>query len=617
MTNKQSFKFLGLAIAASMILAACAPAAPAATSAPAAPAATEAPAAATEAPATAATEAPAEAAATEAPAEAATEAPTEAAAPTEGGKSLTIGFYQEPSSTYANYSTQTFAAWLGNMTTLGMWYFDQAGAPVLELASEFPSTEKGTISADSKTITYTLRPDLKWSDGEAITSADFKFTWEQIMKPENTGMGTRSGYDQIEKIDTPDATTAVVTFKDVYSPWSTLFLSFQGGLLPMHSLKDLATLDGSPYVTTGAGPFSGPFTIQEVAKGDRIVLAANPNYWRGKPKLDTVNIKIVESREAVLAGLQAGDLDIGPDFAESSIPDLEAIDSLTTLATPGSSFEHYLFNFGKGDAATGPAGPCIFTIEAVRKAIILGIDRFTIADKLLFGKTRVIAGLWPVAPWENTELKPYPYDPEQAKKLLDEAGFKPGADGIRTGQCDGKEAKLSFKHTTTSGNQLRANVQTLVQENLKEIGVEFTPDNKTSDIVFASWTDGGTFTKGEYEMGGYTTGFVAGGDPGGFFDAFKISGIPSETNPAGGNNYHLIDEDLDRLSAEQEKTSDPAKRKEIIDEMQKIMYDKVYVIPMYARLTVDVFNKRVTGIKMVSDNIFDIFTNTWEWDVTQ
>ena len=82
--------------------------------------------------------------------------------------------------------------------------------------------------------------------------------------------------------------------------------------------------------------------FKEVVKGDRIVMAANPNYWRGKPKLDTLNIKIVESREAVLAGLRAGDIDIGPDFAEASIPDLEGVDTLNTFALPSSSFEHYL-----------------------------------------------------------------------------------------------------------------------------------------------------------------------------------------------------------------------------------------------------------------------------------
>ena len=601
MINKRLLNLLGVAAAASMVLASCArPAAPAApAAAPAAPAAEAKP---TDAPKPAEEVKP-------------TEAPKEAAAPAaEGGKTVTIGFYQEPSATYANYSTQTFAAWLGDLTSLGVWYYDAKGAPVLELAEEFPSAKKGTISKDGKTITYKLKKDLKWSDGEPITSADFKFTWEQIMNAANTGIASKAGYDTIVKFDTPDAQTAVVTFKDVYAPWATLFLASSGGLLPMHALKDLKTFDGSDFVTKGGGPFSGPFMIKEVVKGDRIVLAANPNYWRGKAKLDTINIKVVESREAVLAGLRAGDLDVGPDFVEASIPDLTGVDTLNTFAEPSSSFEHYFFNLGKGDAATGPAGPCIFKNEKVRKAIIYGIDRYTIADKLLFGKTRVIAGLWPVAPFEDANLKPYPFEPETAKKLLDEAGYKVGADGIREGKCDGKDVKLAFKHTTTAGNELRANVQTLVQENMKDIGIEFTPDNKKSSIVFASWADGGSFAKGEYELGGYTTGFVAGGDPSPS-DNFKVSGIPTEKSPSGGNNYHLIDKDLDSLSLAQEKEGDPAKRLAIIQKMQKIMYDKAYVIPMYARLAITAANKRVTGMKMVPDNIFDVFTNSWEWDV--
>ncbi len=604
MINKRLLNLLGLAAAASMVLSACArPAAPAAPAATTAPAAVE-PAKPTDAPKPAEETKP-------------TDVPAAAPAAPADGKTVTIGFYQEPSATYANYSTQTFAGWLGDLTSLGVWYYDVTGAPVLELAAEFPSAKAGTISKDGKTITYKLKKDLKWSDGEPITSADFKFTWEQIMNPANTGIASKAGYDVIEKIETPDAQTAAVTFKDVYAPWATLFLASSGGLLPMHALKDLKTFDGSDFVTKGSGPFSGPFMIKEVVKGDRIVLAANPNYWRGKAKLDTVNIKVVESREAVMAGLKAGDLDIGPDFVEGSIPDLEGMkDSIDTFAVPSSSFEHYFFNLGTGDAVSGPAGPCAFKNEKVRKAFLYGIDRYTIADKLLFGKTRVIATLWPVAPFEDANLKPYPFEPETAKKLLDEAGYKVGADGIREGKCDGKDVKLSFKHATTAGNQLRANVQTLVQENLKEIGIEFTPDNVKSSILFASYADGGTFTTGKYELGGYTTGFVAGGDPSPS-DNFKISGIPTEKNPSGANAYHLVDKELDKLSADQEKVSDTAKRLAIIQKMQKIMYDKAYVIPMYARLAITAHAKRVTGMKMVPDNIFDVFTNSWEWDVTQ
>jgi peptide/nickel transport system substrate-binding protein len=384
----------------------------------------------------------------------------------------------------------------------------------------------------------------------------------------------------------------------------------------MHALKDLPTLDGSDWVLKGTVTH-GPFKVKEVVKGDRIVLEANDLYWRGRPKLDTVNIKIVPDRDALLAGLRAGDVDIGVDFAESNIPDLTGIDTLNTFAVPGAAFEHYLFNMGaKWPDALGTELQdkiCPFQDLKVRQAFLYAIDRFTIADKLLFGKTKVVAGLWPNSAFEDPELKPYPFDPEKAKALLDEAGYKAGADGIRVGQCNGKEAKLSFRHSTTTPNQLRANVQAIVQQNLKDVGIEFTPDNKPSDVLFDTFANNGTLSSGSYELGGYTTQFVNGGDPDPS-DGFMIGGIPT-ADANGGNYYRLEDADLDALSKEQAGVADPAKRLEIIRKMQKVMYDKAYVIPMYARLGVSAAVKRVTGLKPgpTTDN----FWNSYEWDVTQ
>ncbi len=315
--------------------------------------------------------------------------------------------------------------------------------------------------------------------------------------------------------------------------------------------------------------------------------------------------------------MRAADVDIGVDFAESNIPDLTGIDTLNTFAVPGPSFEHYLFNMGnKWPAALGTELQdkiCPFQDLKVRQAFLYGIDRFTIADQLLFGKTKVVAGLWPNSIFEDPELKPYPFDPEKAKALLDEAGYKAGADGIRVGQCNGKEAKLSFRHSTTTPNALRANVQAIVQQNLKDVGIEFTPDNKPSAVLFDTYANNGTLTSGSYELGGYTTQFVNGGDPDPS-DNFMISGIPT-TDANGGNYYRLEDAELDALSKEQASVADPAKRLEIIRKMQKVMYDKAYVIPMYARLGVSAAVKRVTGLKPGPTT--DQMWNSYEWDVTQ
>jgi peptide/nickel transport system substrate-binding protein len=595
MFNKRLLNLFGIAAAASLMLAACAPAAPAAPGAPAAPAAAE-PAKPTDAPK---------------PAEEVK--PTEA--PAAGGKSVTLGFQQEPSALSPYFSVQTFAWWASMLVNVNLWTYNDKDEPVLELAEAVPSAQNGGVSADGKTITIKLKKDLKWSDGEPITSADLKFTYEQIIKAENTGITSRSGWDKIEKVETPDALTTIFTFKEVYAPWQLLFSYTQGSLMPMHVLKDLKTLDGSDWVLKGTVTH-GPFKVTEVVKGDRIVLEANDLYWRGRPKLDKIFIKIVPDRDALLAGLRAGDVDIGVDFAESNIPDIEGLkDQLNLFAVPGPAFEHYLFNMGNKWPAALTAEQkdkvCPFQDVKVRQAFLYGIDRFTIADKLLFGKTKVVAGLWPNSIFEDPELKPYAFDPEKAKSLLDEAGYKAGADGIRAGKCDGKDAKLSFRHSTTTPNQLRANVQAIVQQNLKDIGIEFIPDNKPSDVLFDTFTNNGTLTSGSYELGGYTTQFVNGGDPDPS-DNFMISGIPTaEAN--GGNYYRLEDAELDALSKEQAGVADPAKRLEIIRKMQKVMYDKAYVIPMYARLSVSASTKRVIGLKPgpTTDQVW----NPYEWDV--
>lgn len=592
MKTRSNIRIASLAAALAVLVSACgAPAAPAApTSAPAA----EAPAA---------TEAPAAPAPTEAP----------AAEPAAGAKTVTLGFQQEPSAMNPWFSSQTFAFWASWLVNVGLWHYDENDAPVLELAAELPTGANGGVSADGKTITIKLKKDIKWSDGEPITSEDLKFTWEQVMNDANKGITSRDGYDRIEAIETPDAQTAVIKFKEVYAPWALLFA--YKGLMPRHALKDLKSLDGSEWaIESRIG--HGPYKVKEIVKGDRIVLEANELYWRGRPKVDVVNIKIVPDRDALLAALRAGDIDIGPDFAESNIPDLEGLkDQLDTYIKPGPAFEHYFFNMGEKWPGTLTQDAldklCPFKDVKVRQAFIYGMDRFTIADKLLYGKSKVVAGYWPNSQYEDKTLEPYPYDPEKAKALLDEAGYKPGADGIRVGQCGGKEVRLSYKHSTTTPNQLRADVQTLVQQNYKDIGIEFTPDNKPSDVLFDSFANNGTLSSGNYELGGFTTQFVNGGDPDPA-DYFKESGIPTPETE-GNNAYRLIDADLDKLAAEQASVADPEKRKALIQQMQKIIYDKAYGIPMYARLDIVVATKRVTGVRMSSTS--SAFWNAQEWDV--
>lgn len=524
--------------------------------------------------------------------------------PGASAKPLTIALSQEPDQLNPLFSSMSYSGWLSQMILVGLGRWDNNNNLVPELATEIPSTANGGVSADGLTITWKLRPNLKWSDGEPLTSADVKFTWQAEIDPGNA-VYTRSGYSQISSIDTPDATTAVLHFSSLYPGWQTLFSqgpNNQGGLLPEHLLKGKTGLEKDPFIHQPTIA-SGPYVLKEWVAGDHLTLVANANYWQGKPKLDQINVKFVPDPATALSALQAGDVDLVPDFSESDIQTLTNLETSTNgkihlRVDAGPEFEHYLFNFSTTtstvkDASGNPVGisdqngPCALTDINVRKALIMGIDRQTIVDTLLAGKTTVPASLWPNSYWTNTSLTPYPYDPEGAKKLLDGAGYTPGADGIRHGMCGGQDVKLSFNFETTD-SQIRKDMAVAVKDMLAKIGVEFKPSHLPAGTFFGSYTDGGHMAMGQYDIAGYTTGFYP--DP--WNDNFLCSAIPTKDSPGGSNYYHICDQKMEDLFTQANASADPAVRKKAFDEIQKYQYDNALFIPMYVRANVYGYSDR-------------------------
>src|SRR6185503_392660 len=354
------------------------------------------------------------------------------------------------------FSQMSFATWVTQLTLVGLAEWDDQSNFVPELAAEIPTTENGGVSEDGLTITWKLKDCLFWSDGEPLTSADVKFTWEAIMDPGNA-VASRTGYDKIASIETPDPLTAVITFSELYPPWQTLFTqgpNNSGGLIPEHILAGQTALESNNFIhqpTVG----SGPFVITEWIPGDFMTLLPNPNFYKGRAKLDRIQIRFVADSAASLAALQTGDVDWYPNFSEADITtlqDLEPDVKLTVIA--GSDFEHYFFNLGRTEGVNGRGkadneGFCPFKDINVRHAITIGINRQAIVDVLTGGETAVPVSQWPNTQWTNTNLQVEGYDPAAAAALLDEAGYPLGADGIRAGDCDGVNTKLSFNFETT------------------------------------------------------------------------------------------------------------------------------------------------------------------------
>src|SRR5512141_2872156 len=388
--------------------------------------------------------------ATEPPAPAATEAPTTAApagtaAPTacapaqanwdptaadKGSKGITIAFEQEPDQAVSMFSNMSFSAWLWQMFGVGPGKWDDKNNLVAYAASEVPSADNGDVSADGLTVTWKLKPCIFWSDGQPITSKDIAFTWKAMMDPANAPV-SRSGFDQISGIDTPDDQTAVIHFDSLYPAWPVMLdlgpNNGSGGILPAHIFEGKTGLEKDPQVHTPTWA-GGPFAIKEWVAGDHMTLVANPNYFGDKPKLDAIQIKFVADPEAGLAALQAGDVDMMVNLAESDIEAVKAMEpnGVHLRVDPAAEFEHLFFNLGTTTGTDGQGksdvdGFCPFKDVNVRKAIALGIDRLSfIKNYLKEDEKAFIATLWPNSQWNNTSMQQYPYDPDPDNQLLDQ-----------------------------------------------------------------------------------------------------------------------------------------------------------------------------------------------------
>jgi peptide/nickel transport system substrate-binding protein len=614
MKGNKLFYSLSIVVILAMVLAACG----------GTPTPTEAPPAATEAPppttAPVATTEPV--AATEPPAGCPEAAGTEPIAFPDGGKSAVGAWDQEPNNVSPHYTVMTFAVWVAQLTVVGLGEWDEKGNLVPELAAEVPTAENGGISPDGLTITWKLKDCLYWSDGERITADDVVFTWESLVDPANVPLN-RTGYDKIESVTALDELTVEIKFAELYPPWPTLFTqgpNNNGAILPEHILGGQTGLENNPEIHQPTVA-SGPFVITEWVSGDHMTLLPNPNFYKGRPILDQIQIKFLPESETILAALQTGDVDWYGNFAESDISTVAALEpDVHLIVIPGSDFEHYFFNLATTEGVDGQGisdynGFCPFKDVNVRKAIILGMDRFTIVDVLLEGKTIVPAHQWPNSQWDGG-LEPYPYDPEQAMALLDEAGYTDAdGDGIREGECNGETVPLSFLFRTTTA-PLRVDVATIVQQQLAEIGVDFRPEHLPAGTWFGTYAEGGPLFAPApdggpgYDLGGYTTGYYP--DP--YADDYLCNNIPNAANDGTGDNaYHLCDPALDAMFAELNSTVDPAKRKVTLAEIQQYIHDNAYVAMMYARS--NVFGHTDRFVPGPFGFVSDMNWNSEVWDV--
>ncbi|MGI8484740.1 MAG: peptide ABC transporter substrate-binding protein [Thermomicrobiales bacterium] len=344
------------------------------------------------------------------------------------------------------------------------------------LITEVPSAANGLLSADSKTVTFKLLPGIVWSDGEPFTSKDIVFTWKWITTADNGSVNV-DVWGPIASIDTPDDTTAVVTFKNPTPLWFAPFTSSgTGAIYPQHLLdgKGASAMDAFRLKPIG----TGTYVVESFSPNDQAVYVANEKYREpNKPFFSKVVLKGGgDAASAARAVVQTGEY----DFAWNTQIEPEILRSMESDDSPGKfvvyhsvGAERIQLNFSDPDTEVdgqrshvGTPNPRL-SDPAVRQAIATAINRDQIASQLYFADYGESAGnsITTGIPALESKTTTWEYNPDKANQLLDDAGWVKDGD---TRKKDGVELKVTY---ATTINQLRQKEQAIGKKNLNEIGI--------------------------------------------------------------------------------------------------------------------------------------------------
>ncbi len=371
--------------------------------------------------------------------------------------------------------------------------------------------ERWEVSDDGLVWTFYLRDGVQWTDGTPVTAQDFKFTYDAIAS-DLVETPRKSNVELIESIEIPDDLTVVVTFKSVKCDGLT---DLGLGWLPRHKFaEDFSDIMTSPE-NEAPSVSAGPFVFKEWVRDDHATVVRNETYWKGAPFMDGWIYKIVPDPGARLAQLQTGELDmIG--LQPEQLTTVELDPNLNLYKFKDDGYSYIALNMGnpdnpmpgrdeEGNIVEQDPHP-ILSDKKVRQAIAHALDYDTIISKVYLGQGyRMASNVLPAVEWAYDPTVPfYPYDPETAQALLDEAGWTDSdGDGVR--ECNGcataeEGTPLELTLVTNAGNTTREDLGALVQDQLNEIGFQINFEaiefgtlvqqllGQTFDMVIIGWT---------------------------------------------------------------------------------------------------------------------------------
>jgi len=490
-----------------------------------------------------------------------------APAPQSGGSRLVMAMAQEPASLNPLTMSGPATAVVVPLLYSYLLTLDEHDNLQPDVAREIPSSVNNGISADGLLVTYHLRHDVTWHDGHPLTARDIVFTFEAIMNPRNNVV-SRSGYDDVARVEAAGQWTVKVHLRQRYAPILSTFLAPNQNyaILPAHLLASRADLNQTPFNASPIG--SGPYRVVAWRRGDQLSLRRNIRYYAGPPAIENVDVKFVADSTAILNQLRTHEV------------------GMTLVADPALLAQYRSGSVGRvvraGLAGGGQlffnlANPIVGDVR-VRRALVQAVDFGRLVREATRGAQTYAYAARSLFSWGyDPSVTPPPYDPHNAARLLDAAGWRRSAGGIR--RRAGRP--LALQLALTAGNSLASSVGVLLQQELTAVGVQLTLHAYTASQLRAPASQGGPLYGGRYQLGFIEIYTPADPDTGWLFGCAQFP-------PNGFNISRYCDPVSERATRAGASTYDRALRRRFAKVVQRQVLDELPVLPLWQQNSVDI-----------------------------
>jgi len=424
------------------------------------------------------------------------------------------------------------------------------------------------ILRDGKQIIFYLRKGVKWHDGVEFTSEDVVFTYNALTDPKNPTPYS-SNYGPVKEIKAIDRYTVKVIYEKPFAP---ALESWGMGILPKHLLEG-KDLFNSPMNRAPVG--TGPYKMKEWITGQRVILEKNREYFEGEPFFERFITRIIPDPSTMFLELRFGGVDyMGLNPAQYRYYGEKSYFKKYFNVYRYPSFGYTYIGYNLKDP--------LFSDKRVRQAIAHAINKKEIIEGVLLGLGTPCTGPFPPASWAyNPQVKDFEYNPERAKKILNNLGWKISKDGV----LEKNGRRFSFVLLVNQGNEARLKTAQIVKEQLKKIGIEL----KIRVLEWQSFLD--LVTKRQFQA--VLLGWALSRDPD-LYDIFHSS----KTKPGEFNFVGFSNAEVDGLIEKARQILDKQQRKKLYWRIHELITEEQPYTFLYVPDTIIAINKRIKGIQL-------------------